>query len=82
MDHNQILGIVKAGDTFSENGVQAAGKGAGYLFCRGRITVGAKGRQFLDDSKVLDIPGNGCLCAVEAGSLELLKQLFLGQVLS
>ena len=42
MNHNNILGIVKIGHAFTENGIQTAGKAAGNFTGRSGVTVGTK----------------------------------------
>ena len=77
MDDDDVLGIVKAGDAFPENGIEPSRKGAGHFPGGGSIVIGAEAGQLLDDAQFLDIPGNGGLGAVEASLPQGIQQLLL-----
>ena len=78
MDHNDILGIVIARNTFTENGVEPVGEGTGNLLGGSGIAVCAEFRQFLNNVQFLNIPGNGGLGAGYTGLLQRFQQLLLG----
>ena len=77
MDHNNVLCVVKAGNALPEDRVEPAGKCLRHFPAGGCIAVSAQAGQLLDDTKLLDIPGDGCLGAGETGVLQQLQKLFL-----
>ncbi len=77
-DNNNILGIVKTGDTFPKNGIEFSGKRAGNLVGRGCIAVDSQTGKLLDNSQFLDISGDGGLGYPEAFLLKECQQLLLG----
>lgn len=78
LDDDDILGIVKAGDTLPKDGVQPGGEGSRPILGRGRITICSKRGQLLDNPEFFDVPGNGGLGTVKPFILKRFQKLLLG----
>ena len=78
VDDNHVLGIVKAGDTLPEDGIQPVGERGRNLLDGSCIAIGAQRCQLLDNPQFLDITGDGCLRSAKTFCLQFSKELFLG----
>ena len=78
MNHNDILGIVKAGDAFPENGIEPGRESVGNLPGSSGVVIGSETGQFLDNAQLLNIPRNGRLGTGKSCLVQLLQQLLLG----
>ena len=61
LEHHNILGAVKGGDSLLENGPQPSGEIQRGLAAGHHILVGAVAGELLDQMQLLDVPGNGGL---------------------
>ena len=76
--HHDILSCFHMDDTFPENRAQLVGKVQLVLLHGHRIAIAALSGGFLYQMQLLDIPGNGGLCGMDAQLIEPLQQLLLG----